>query len=318
MMTQALGYPPEQDPSLHPFRSRTCGALCYTLAFACFMNLIINGILYNTKILDQYFKQYESLLNLSGFFALLGLFGFLILGSRLTAPLAADVLRKDPRPPIIYLRPFQFDNFFRLAYGPEFRILRLFRRVGPLVAIGRPKEKLQTSGISRYYVRDDEWQDLVLCLLPRSRAIILVLGESAGIEWELEKLLGSDHVDRLLIVAIAPGGSSPDSVRERLIRFFPTLPADLSPKFRTVRDVDHSSGADGIGQVALAMIDGEKTLRFLEPVIIEENGQSNGRYPLLNWRDTMLPFLDRVLDSPLRPQGWFSKLIWTLSARDHG
>ena len=59
---------------------------------------------------------------------------------------APDVLQSDPRPPILYVRSFKSDlspvEFFSFRYGSfDEALCASFETVGPVVVIGRPKEK---------------------------------------------------------------------------------------------------------------------------------------------------------------------------------
>jgi hypothetical protein len=59
---------------------------------------------------------------------------------------------------------------------------------GPVVAIGKPGEKLQTLGAARMYVDDAEWQAVVLGLIKKAGLIILRPGRSAGFWWEVKQV----------------------------------------------------------------------------------------------------------------------------------
>lgn len=167
---------------------------------------------------------------------------------RQRSPNAAAVLAADPRPPVLYLRPFDEDlrqdrQGRRLRFVPapvmglslEQLISRLLGGLGPLVAIGRPGEALPPLGFARLYARDDEWQGSVLGLLDRAAAVVLVAGTSPGLLWELEQVLRRVPLSRVLIVIPAWPGHDHDSFRrlvaERLGLQVPTLNPALSGPF---------------------------------------------------------------------------------------
>jgi hypothetical protein len=80
--------------------------------------------------------------------------------------------------------------FFNLGAGfAEEDYARAVAGVGPLVAIGRPNALLGAPGADRMYVRDTEWQAVVLDYLGRSCAVILQPSASDGIQWEIEQTM---------------------------------------------------------------------------------------------------------------------------------
>lgn len=161
---------------------------------------------------------------------------------------AAAVLAADPRPPVVYLRPFDEDlrqarqlRQRRLFPAPlmggsiEPWISRLLGGLGPPVAIGRPGEALPPLGFARLYARDDEWQARVLGLLDRSAAVVLVAGHSPGLLWELEQVMRC--VPRQRVVMIVPAWPGHDHARfqqlvaERLGLAVPALNSALRGPF---------------------------------------------------------------------------------------
>ena len=89
---------------------------------------------------------------------------------RMAAPLASEVLSKDRRAPILYLRPFAAD---RGAAWCERRIVLSLKDLGPVVALGQPGEELPaTQHIARGYVADGPWQDSVVDLIGRAQLVV--------------------------------------------------------------------------------------------------------------------------------------------------
>jgi hypothetical protein len=120
---------------------------------------------------------------------------------RLTSDTAEQVMARDPRPPVLYLRSFAADDrddrTRRIQYltrnrsGPEDSIEEqlvrtLDKEVGPVIAIGRPGERLPPLGAARMYVQDSEWRDKVRELLQVCALVVLRAGSSPGLEWELQ------------------------------------------------------------------------------------------------------------------------------------
>ena len=121
------------------------------------------------------------------------------------APSATEVLRADARPPVLYLRSFDADStpvaddggsrLYRAMLdvlqplGPEEELARILQAAGPLVAIGRPGGNLPLLGAARLYVDDAHWQAEVLALMRSAQLVVIRIGASAGVGWEIEQAL---------------------------------------------------------------------------------------------------------------------------------
>jgi hypothetical protein len=84
-------------------------------------------------------------------------------GKRYHAIATHDLLvRKDHRPPVVYLRSFKADEVTRRGtifgdFQTEEEVLaEVLSEFGPVVAIGKPGEELPELGAARLYVRDAE------------------------------------------------------------------------------------------------------------------------------------------------------------------
>jgi hypothetical protein len=112
------------------------------------------------------------------------------------------VLENDPRPPVLYLRAFKddgrniegfFSRIFRLSpyVGPsgidEMTALQ-FQRVGPVVAIGQPGEKMVSPGAAKEYVDDSVWLARVKELIGKASVIVVSVGDTNGLQLEYEAL----------------------------------------------------------------------------------------------------------------------------------
>jgi hypothetical protein len=141
---------------------------------------------------------------------------FYVLGRRRSAPAAIDVLRRDPSPSVVYLRSFRDDGrrleeralhelgnalFSIIGRTVEQRLAAILRRVGPVVAIGRPGEDLPEEGAARMYVAESDWRDVVLDLLSRARMVILQVGDTAGLRWEIVTVGQSMRPEQVLLFA---------------------------------------------------------------------------------------------------------------------
>jgi hypothetical protein len=128
-------------------------------------------------------------------------------GRRLRAPDALNKLRKDKRPPALYLRSFGDDQLpdpsarpYQLSIASyEDRVTQALNRIGPPIAIGKPGEETLQTGAARIYVQDDDWQRAVIYFMRRSAVVVVVVGKSPGIWWEIEQALRDVKPERLLI-----------------------------------------------------------------------------------------------------------------------
>jgi len=130
-------------------------------------------------------------------------------GAALRQPDAIDLIADDPRAPILFLRSFDDDaapdyTGSVIPLGPhqtvEMRLAEAFRSVGPVVSIGRPGERLPELGTNRFYVSNDDWQQAVLYFLERAAAVIVLVGRSTGVTWEITTALRNVPLVRLLFV----------------------------------------------------------------------------------------------------------------------
>jgi hypothetical protein len=97
------------------------------------------------------------------------------------------------------------------VYGPAQHEWLSFEQVmaealsayGPLIAIGRPGEKLSPLGAARLWVEHGEWQREVDSLLEKCSRVVMVLGwcqGEDGLAWELRRLCGLATPQKIAIV----------------------------------------------------------------------------------------------------------------------
>jgi hypothetical protein len=130
----------------------------------------------------------------------------LMFGLRFCARRGEQSLRTDRRKPFLYLRSFVEDRSWLGDEGLLMRLLLLFRGgwyqnyerrlvlalgdVGPVVAIGKPSEKLPPFGAARIYIRNAlDWQRVVSDLVGAARAVFLRIGQTPGFRWEVEHIV---------------------------------------------------------------------------------------------------------------------------------
>ena len=135
-------------------------------------------------------------------------------GRRLLALRVYEMRMKDTRAPVLLLRSFGDDN---LPLEPRHHLLWFFHaakealtleefvvnqvwRIGPVVAIGNPRENLSPLGAARDYIDPADWQRRFDQYMNDSAYIVCVLGSTPGVRWEYEQLQAHGKQDRMLIV----------------------------------------------------------------------------------------------------------------------
>lgn len=138
----------------------------------------------------------------------------LVMAERFFVPSVGDVLDADPRAPVLYLRPFGEDavlTYDVLSSGESVSttsakaedFLLALNAIGPLVSIAEPDRLarwgMHPLGAHRDYIGDGDWQARVIDLLERADLVVLALGDSPGIEWEIEQVRQRVRPEQLLI-----------------------------------------------------------------------------------------------------------------------
>jgi hypothetical protein len=93
-----------------------------------------------------------------------------------------------------------------LDYGvgtSEESLVRYFETFGPVIAIGKPGERLATPGASRMYVEDARWQDAIRAELERAQAVVVQPGSTSGVRWELEQIRAGVEPYRVLLCLVS-------------------------------------------------------------------------------------------------------------------
>lgn len=139
--------------------------------------------------------------------------------------LRSDALTKDGRAPILYLRSFSEDGnaaslavagpgmgrmfsktqrrilwlFLTLRLSYEQVLTHAFRRLGPVVAIGKPEEGLPTLGALREYVEDSRWRKRVMKIAAASQLVIMQIATSDGLIWELRRMIQALAPEKIVL-----------------------------------------------------------------------------------------------------------------------
>jgi hypothetical protein len=159
-------------------------------------------------------------------------------GKSMVAASAAEVMARDPRPPVLYLRSFTADDLASAAMGQygalvallnteEETLAQVLAEIGPVIAIGRPEEELPHIGAARLYVSHDLWQDEVLRLMSRAGLVVLRAGDSAGLWWEVERATQLMPPERILFL-LSSDQQQYDLFRAKVHNYLPCCLPDLS------------------------------------------------------------------------------------------
>jgi hypothetical protein len=70
--------------------------------------------------------------------------------------------------------------------------------VGPVVTLGRPGDDLAFAGAARLYVSNANWQQAIRHLMMRSIAVVILVGRTEGLWWEINTALEVVSLNRLL------------------------------------------------------------------------------------------------------------------------
>ncbi len=173
-------------------------------------------------------------------------------GQRRLAPRAADVLGRDHRAPVLYLRSFADDGRLALPFeqaqvhrsiSEEELLAEIFTAAGPVIALGRPGEELPELGAARLYVDPTSWQGTVGDLMRTARLTLLRVGTTPGVEWELRHAMSVLDPGRLVL--LLPFGRAG---YEQFRQSFASLPS-LPPPTRLERDADKGRRRGGLRSV---------------------------------------------------------------------
>jgi hypothetical protein len=155
------------------------------------------------------------------------------LGRRMRTRALETAPDDDSRPIALFLRPFQFDGSLapgRTTSTYEEHLARALGEVSLFVAIGRPGEPLPQLGANRIYIDDDHWQAEVQKLMNRATIVIMTVGSSEGLKWEIQEIVRAVSPQRLLLfVPPIPTRPGEPSVRRYLYDRYRRLADGILP-----------------------------------------------------------------------------------------
>jgi hypothetical protein len=191
--------------------------------------------------------------------------------ARRHAALRADaVTRRDERAPILYLRSFGDDQLTIPARtgSPRHSLLERFSHrserfeevvaghlwaYGPVIAVGVPGERLAPIGAARTHYDDATWKDGVQSWLSRASLVVITVGGTAGVAWEVRRIAELGLWDRAIL--LVP----------------PRTPPELQHRWRAVEAAATAAGApldlrSDPGIVFTACVRGDEVVAYIGDV----------------------------------------------------
>lgn len=246
-------------------------------------------------------------------------------GRQMRAERALELLSRDPRPPVLFLRSFQDDDLIDPSFPAtnqtvpvryESRLVKGLKTLGPAVALGRPGEVQPELGAARLYVGDSDWQNAIAYFMDRAVAVVAVVGQSQGLWWEIEFAADRVPLERLLLFFPFP---APRGVRESFWRsaflqnpffgkwmrrkMFPSMEAERQERYRAFRErcsgsFKHPLPAN-LGHSRFLHFDGEGRAQLLpprQPPLLARVFTLNFRHTLdVPFARELIPFVNKLV-----------------------
>lgn len=150
---------------------------------------------------------------------------------RLQAADPSTRLSEDRRLPILYLRSFEEDMSAQSKLDGssevEVQLRPLLEEFGPVVAIGHPGDELPPLGAARLYVDDKQWRTTVTDMMKEAQLVVVQVGTTEGLLWELETTIEHVPPERLLISLPFDKGAAK---REEIYAAFRNCTVSLFPR----------------------------------------------------------------------------------------
>jgi hypothetical protein len=135
-------------------------------------------------------------------------------GRRQLARRLQEIRKLDTRAPVLLLRSFDDDN---LPLESRYRLMWFFHaakeactleecvvtslwQLGPVIAVGNPREKLSPLGAAREDIPGEQWRSRIQQYLEEAAYVVSILGSTPGLNWEYEQVEMRGAKDRVLVV----------------------------------------------------------------------------------------------------------------------
>jgi hypothetical protein len=155
-----------------------------------------------------------------------------------------------PGPIVLFLRGFATEQAFHddtgfflglVAESEEEEVSRYFEgaELGEVVGLAKPGQRFQELGATRLEIGTENWRAAVANLMRRANAIVMRLGSTDALVWELEEIVRAGKLSRTLF--ILPAAMDREGVGEEYAQLalrvagqpgLPQLPTVLDPATR--------------------------------------------------------------------------------------
>jgi len=168
------------------------------------------------------------------------------------SPTGLEYVKGVGSAPILILREFR-DDRLDINLSEEFSFMdaigATLRRYGPVVAIKGPHNSDKMNIVGYDKVSDDQWRLRVLEWMSSARIIVISMGLSPGLKWELDQLTSHGYLGKVVIlrppfehfrarVAITGGRAHlRQEVSARLLSFVASIPGVKNLDERELQDV---------------------------------------------------------------------------------
>jgi hypothetical protein len=161
--------------------------------------------------------------------------------------LTTSVEEIAPGPVVLFLRSFTTDGVYDdasfllgiRARSEEEELASVLREMalGEFVSLAKPAVQLQELGPERIEVGARDWQEVVTNLLSRASVVIMRLGTSSSVLWELDAIVRAGKTRRTLF--LLPLAASDEELGEQYLRVLYALPDDPAyPRFPVALEDD--------------------------------------------------------------------------------
>jgi hypothetical protein len=175
-------------------------------------------------------------------------------GKRLAARIQWRADPQDGAACVLFLRSFEDDqldlhmrsrnplrwllNLWSFRRNLDEALVDEVSRYAPVVALGRPGEKVAPFGAARHYASHDDWREVIVRTARRAQAIVIAAGDTPGVLWEYAMLEREGLLAKTLLV-FPPGGSATTN-REALAAF----PIAAEVRLRVIAAVDRETSSN--------------------------------------------------------------------------
>ncbi len=136
---------------------------------------------------------------------------------------AEELLKRDTRPHILYLRSFKDDEttsrLLNLSSEEQELALTLFE-IGPFIAFGEPGEASPDPGAARMYVDHEHWKQRAESLITNAQLVVARIANSPSFWWEITTARRILKPERLLFL-LPEDGKEYEEFKQQADRIFP-------------------------------------------------------------------------------------------------